>query len=153
MSAPIKPRNYVHGVNVVNIEDLRIARGKAERPLYAACKHKNLAYDQEERRVYCMDCESDVEPFDAFLILVERWDAAIRSLEKRMNAVREAEEHSLISRASKAMDHEWRSKKTAPLCPHCHEVLMPEDVLDNRLRRASKQLAVRKRKQAKEAQS
>lgn len=148
MSAPIEPRNYVCGVNVVNIEDLRIARGQAERP-YTACKHRNLSYDQNERRVYCLDCESDVEAFDAFLMLVERWDAASRSQEQREQAIREAEEHSLVSRASKVMDDEWRKQKTVPLCPHCSTALMPEDVLDKGLRRASKQLTKRKRQQTK----
>jgi hypothetical protein len=149
VSAPIEPRNYVCGVNVVNIEDLRIARGQAERP-YTACKHRNLSYDQNERRVYCRDCESDVEPFDAFLMLVERWDAASRSQEQREHAIREAEEHSLVSRASKVMDDEWRKQKTVPLCPHCSIALMPEDVLDKGMRRASKQLTKRKRQQTME---
>ncbi|WP_216179309.1 hypothetical protein [Verticiella alkaliphila] len=123
MSAPIQPLDFIAGVKVVDIGDLRVARGMTRRP-YSACKHLSLTYDQTERRIWCRDCETEVESFDAFMQLVNRhsqFDAKIERLQA-------AEKHTLFSRAGKTMDEAFRSRKMAPLCPHCKEMIFPEDV-------------------------
>lgn len=43
------------------------------------------------------------------------------------------------------MDEAWRSTKTAPLCPHCNNALLPDDVVGG-LASASKALVVAARK-------
>ncbi|QKH34627.1 hypothetical protein FOC84_06540 [Achromobacter pestifer] len=139
MSEPIVPMDYVYGMKVVNIGDLRVARGKSQRAP-STCKHVRLAFDTDERRVYCQDCEQDVEPFDAFLQLVERH----HHLDAKAERLREDAAHTVISRAAKRMDAAWRSKTMAPLCPHCTKAIMPEDVV-NGVGMTSKEWEVRRR--------
>lgn len=145
--APIEPQNYLYGLNVVQIEDLRVARGLTRRPA-SSCRHKKLVYDDKERRIWCSDCESEVEPFDAFVGLCEVFSAGINSLNRRRREVEEAEKFALRSRAAKVMDEAWRSTSMAPLCPHCNEALMPEDVAKG-VARASKSLIIARRNKQK----
>lgn len=144
--APIEPQDYIYGVNVVQIEDLRVARGLTRRPA-CACRHKKLVYDDKERRVWCSDCEAEVEPFDAFLGLVEVFSAGTNRINRRAAELAEAEKFQIRSRAAKVMDEAWRSTKMAPLCPHCNNALLPEDVVGG-LASMSKEfvMADRKRK-------
>lgn len=144
--APIEPKEYLRGVKVVQIEDLRVARGLTRRP-QSSCAHRQLVYDDKERRVWCSDCESEVEPFDAFIGLVQRLDGHIKNLKRREQAVKTAEAFALRSRAAKVIDEAWRSTKMAPLCPHCMTAILPEDVVDG-LARTSKSLAIAARKRA-----
>lgn len=144
--APIEPKDYLSGVKVVQIEDLRVARGLTRRPL-SSCRHQHMVYDNRERRVWCSDCESEVEPFDAFMGLVERMDDHIKRLKRREQAVKDAEAHVLRSRASKVMDEAWRKTSMAPLCPHCMAAILPEDVVTG-LASTSKSLVIAARKRA-----
>lgn len=124
---PIVPQEYLGGVNVVDIGDIRVARGKSRRP-HSMCKHKPLVYDQQERRIWCKDCEQDIEPFDAFKALVENFDAASKSLKRRAEAVAASEQHNIIRVAAKRMDEHFRRKNMVPACPHCGTGIFPEDV-------------------------
>jgi len=141
---PIDPVDFVHGPKVVDIGDVRVARGKT-RVSRQTCAHRHLVYDQAERRVYCTDCEQDVDAFDAFLQLVYQQDSAWRKIRRAWSEVKEAQETTLISRAAKAMDRYWRARKTVPNCPHCNEALLPEDVTGNQLTSSSKELAHKRR--------
>lgn len=141
---PIEPHDYLYGTQVVQIEDLRVARGKTRRPA-SSCKHKNLVYDNQERRIWCSDCENEVEPFDAFMGLVEVHDAAISDIKARLEKLREAEQYQLRSRAAKVMDKVWRSRTMAPLCPHCVRPILPEDVA-NGVAQTSRNVVVAQRK-------
>lgn len=125
--APIEPQEYIYGPKVIQIEDLRVARGLTRRPL-SSCRHKQLVYDDKERRVWCSDCESEIEPFDAFQMLCDVYGAGLRSLANRRRELAEAEAFQVRSRAAKVMDEAWRSTKMAPLCPHCMTAILPEDV-------------------------
>lgn len=147
-NAPIDPHPFSAGVTVVQIEDLRIARGLTRRPA-SSCRHRHMTYDERERRVWCRDCEAEVEPFDAFVYLVEVWESGSAKLARREAAIAEAEGHALRSRAAKVMDDAWRSRTTAPLCPHCREVLLPDDVARG-VASASRELAVRRRAACKD---
>jgi hypothetical protein len=126
--APIVPLDYLYGVKVVDIGDARVKRGKSRRPI-GTCAHKSMHYDQEERRVWCADCEATIEAFDAFTVLVENFDRQVKRLQDRENKIVEAEAATLVSRAARVMDAEWRKHKTVPLCPHCSEPLLPEDIV------------------------
>lgn len=142
--APIEPQEYVYGVKVVQIEDLRVARGLTRRP-GSSCKHKQLVYDDKERRIWCSDCEAEVEPFDAFTGIVEVFSAGMNSLKRRRSELGEAEKFQIRSRAAKVMDEAWRSTKMAPLCPHCMTAILPEDVASG-VSSTSKALAIAARK-------
>lgn len=123
---PIVPQNFLGGVNVVDIGDIRVARGMTRRPA-SACTHRRMVYDQKERRIWCQDCEREVESFDAFLILTEYHAAAVKDLQKRAAALKEAEEHKLRTIAAKEMDKAWQSRTMVPSCPSCGHGLFPED--------------------------
>lgn len=124
--APIDPREYIAGVQVVDIGDLRVARGETRRPR-SSCQHTNLVYDKKERRIWCPDCETEVEAFDAFMGIVEQFDGHIKRLKRREREVSEAEQFAARTRAVKALDKVWRSHHQTPVCPHCRDALLPED--------------------------
>lgn len=144
---PIIPHDYLHGLNVVDIGDIRVARGMSRRPA-KTCQHRRMVYDDNERRIWCSECESEVESFDAFLGIAKRMDAHIKSLNRRADAVKEAEAHAIRSRAAKVIDEAWRSKTMAPLCPHCNSAILPDDVA-NGVAMASKALVIAARKRSK----
>jgi len=123
---PVEERQYTYGFNVVDIGDLRIARGETRRPR-SSCKHLSLVFDEKERRVWCKDCEQEIEPFDAFKGLAEFFHAANAKLRDREEAVKEAEQFQLRSRAAKAVDKIWRTRTMVPCCPSCDKGLLPED--------------------------
>lgn len=62
---PIEDQNYLSGLTVIDIGDIRVSRGMTRRPV-SSCGHRRMAYDPKERRIWCKDCEKDVDPFDAF---------------------------------------------------------------------------------------
>jgi hypothetical protein len=123
---PIEPQEYIAGVKVVDIGDLRVARGLSRRP-HSSCEHKTMVYDQNERRIWCEDCEKNVEAFDAFVSLVEWHSKAANRIKERLNRVAEAEKNTVRSLAAKAMDEVWRSRNMVPACPHCGQGLFPEN--------------------------
>jgi hypothetical protein len=145
--APIEPQDFLHGPKVVDIGDLRVARGMTRRP-HSSCRHAHLVYDERERRVWCTDCETEVEAFDAFVQIVGHFSAAQGSIERRRQELAEAEAFALRSRAAKRMDEYWRSTTMAPLCPHCTRAILPEDVV-NGLAQTSKsfEFAARKKRE------
>jgi ribosomal protein S27E len=143
-STPIEPQDYLYGVKVVQIEDIRVARGMTRRPI-SSCKHRKMVYDDKERRVWCSDCETEVESFDAFIYLVEKFSAASSRINQRASDLAEAEKFQIRSRAAKVMDDAWRSTKTAPLCPHCNNAILPEDVVGG-VAKASKSIVLAARK-------
>jgi hypothetical protein len=123
---PIEEQSYVAGVTVVDIGDLRVARGMTRRP-HSACRHLRVLYDINERRIWCKDCETTVDPFDAFKNLVEWHFSALAGLEQRETRLKEAEQFQVRSLAAKEIDKAWRSRTMIPCCPHCHGGLFPED--------------------------
>lgn len=141
MGDPIIEQDFAAGVKVVHIEDLRIARGLTRRP-HSACRHVQLVYDGRERRIWCQDCETDVDAFQAFEMLVERWSAGVQSIERRQRQVEEAEARSLVSRAARVMDEVWRSRNMVPCCPNCSKPLLAERIVKG-IATMSKELALR----------
>lgn len=123
---PIEPQNFRSGVTVIDIGDIRVARGMTRRPA-SSCRHPKMIYDPRERRIWCPDCEKDVDPFDAFCRVVEHFDAANLQLTKRKERIDAAEQHHLVSLAAKEIDKAWRHRSMVPACPCCGEGLLPED--------------------------
>jgi Zn finger protein HypA/HybF involved in hydrogenase expression len=112
--------------------------------------HRQIVYDDKERRIWCQDCESEVEAFDAFIQVCSVFQGAKSAIDNRRKKLAEAEKFQLRSRAAKVMDEAWRSTKMAPLCPHCNVAILPEDVASG-VAMTGKQLikAMRERNSAK----
>ncbi|MDW5376795.1 hypothetical protein R6258_07660 [Halomonas sp. HP20-15] len=123
---PIEPRDYTLGLKVVDIGDIRVARGETRRPR-TTCRHRHMVYDQKERRVWCEDCESEVEAFDALMLIAEQMDGHIKRLQRREREVSESEQFAARMRATKELDRVWRTRNMTPTCPHCVTPLLPED--------------------------
>lgn len=123
---PIEPQQFLSGVTVVDIGDVRVARGLSRRA-YSSCPHLRLTYDEKERRIWCQDCEHDVEPFDAFTGLVGGYSRALKMVKAREVAVSELEAFKMRTIAARKMDEAWRHQKMVPACPYCHNGLFPED--------------------------
>lgn len=125
---PIQEVEFTYGPSVIDIGDVRVARGLSRRP-YSSCKHRALVYDSQERRIWCKDCEQNIDPFDAFVIVAEQCHGFLESLNRRAKQIAEAEAFTARSRAVKSLDKIWRSRNMAPCCPHCNRGLLPEDML------------------------
>lgn len=123
---PIEDQAYLSGLTVVDIGDIRVSRGMTRRP-YSSCNHRRMAYDPKERRVWCKDCEKDVDPFDAFKNLCENYHAAHEGLNRQRKEITEAAHFQCRSIAAKEIDKAWRHRKMVPACPHCSNGLFPED--------------------------
>ena len=121
---PIEEQEWLTGPKVVDIGDIRVARGLSRRPV-TMCRHRRLVYDLKERRIWCRDCENDVEAFDAFQIIVGQWWSAHDELDRQRREIDQAKEANLVRIAAKRMDDLWRRKNTAPACPHCSRGLLP----------------------------
>lgn len=111
---------------VVDLGDIRVQRGFSRTP-QRLCRHNQMIYALEERRIWCEDCRTTIDPFGAFVALAENHRRATETLNARVDALREAEAFAIRSIAAKKLDEAWRSQKMAPSCPHCHEALLPED--------------------------
>ncbi len=122
---PIDEPGFVAGVTVVDIGDIRVSRGLTRRPT-SSCTHRRMTYDHKERRIWCRDCEKDVDPFDAFVKLTEQYHFAFESLQQRRKELDEAERFQCRSIAAKELDKAWRHKQMVPACPHCGNGLFPE---------------------------
>lgn len=123
---PIIEPGYLSGVTVVDIGDIRVARGLTRRPA-SSCRHRALSYDANERRIWCKDCEKDVDAFDAFKLLVEQYSGARKALARREERLLEAEKFQVRSLAAKEIDKAWRSRTMVPCCPRCKGGLFPDD--------------------------
>lgn len=125
---PIIEQDFLCGVTVVDLGDYRVSRGFTRRA-YTGCNHHRLVYDNKERRVWCKDCERDVEPFDAFEILVNNFAAKDAKIKSREKELQEIETFKIRTIAAKTLDKAWRKKNTIPCCPHCNSAIFPEDFI------------------------
>ncbi|MGX5719908.1 hypothetical protein [Shinella zoogloeoides] len=144
---PIEEQPYLYGTTVVDIGDLRVARGMTRRPA-SSCRHARLTYDPRERRIWCKDCEKDVDPFDAFTVLVEQYDRACKDINKRADEIDEASRFQCRSLAAKKVDEVWRRRKVVPACPSCGHGIFPEDYADG-VPTVGREYALARRKAAK----
>ena len=106
--------------NVVQLTDVfkRVYKPKE-------CRHARLEVDDNNRRIACLDCEREIDPFEAILVLADktsewqtRWDAMRKDWRNlaqyvpRLLAVRELESM-------------WSGNRL-PLCPHCKQGVTAE---------------------------
>lgn len=139
---PIEPQDYRYGVTVVDIGEARVKRGMTRRP-YSSCRHHALHYDPKERRIWCADCETEVQAFDAFVILVENFHSAASMIEAARTEIKTARTANIHLIAARQMEKYWRRRNSVPACPHCHAGLLPEDV--DRMGSVSREIEVARR--------
>lgn len=123
---PIQEQEFLSGMKVVDIGDIRVSRGMSRRP-HSTCRHLNLVYDSQERRIWCKDCENNIDAFDAFKQLAENYDSALRHSKKIHADALAARDHHLHLIAAKNLEEMWRRRRVVPACPHCKRGLLPED--------------------------
>jgi hypothetical protein len=113
---------------LIDLAGVRIQRGI---PKYNPnqCKHKNILYhcSHSERRIWCSDCERDIEPFDAFMIFARQFEEMISEAQDMRQKAAEALRTTARLRATKVLDKAWSGNVMAVACPHCRGGLLPED--------------------------
>ena len=125
---PIVDVQFTYG-RIVDFGDMRVTRGMSRRPR-RQCEHGDLIYDQKERRIWCRACETDVDPFDAFVQTITRFNSGWNKVVRGWSQLQEAQKFTLRSRAAKNIDKAWRSKRGKPACPSCKEPLSFKDFGD-----------------------
>lgn len=140
---PIEEQEYIVP-QVIDFGDIRVARGMSRRPA-VQCVHNSLTYDLSERRVWCRDCETTLEGFDAFMVLVERWQMIDRDIRRKHAEAQEARASVVHRIAARELESIWRHKMAAS-CPHCNAGLLPEDV--ERCGSVSREIEIARRKRA-----
>ena len=123
---PIDEQEYI-SPQVIDFGDLRVARGMSRRP-HQNCPHLQLRYDLQERRVWCQDCETTVEGFDAFMSLVRSFQDMINSADAMLRQAEEAKAAVIHRIAARRVEKTWR-RKMAVSCPHCRRGILPTDSL------------------------
>lgn len=144
-NTPITKIDFLHGVKVVDIGDMRVSRGMTRRAP-AVCKHLHLTYCDAERRIFCDDCEKTISGYDAFISMIEFFDRQIKYLKAAEEKIKEAQQHNVRRMATKALDDVWQKHSSIPCCPHCNAGLLPDDFLKNRIKVISKEMEIARRK-------
>ena len=145
---PIEPMAFLGGVKVIDIGDLRVARGLSRRPA-SSCRHRRLHYDTKERRIWCADCEQNIEAFDAFELLCGQFHEASTQLKRRSDELAAAETHQLRSLAARQLDMAWQKRRMVPACPCCGQGLFPEDFKDGIMASLGREYAEAQRRRRK----
>lgn len=77
---------------VIDIGDIRVARGLTKGE---PCPHERLVYSVETRRVWCADCETDLAPFDAFVLICVDGKKELENLGERAEKAEKKLYHAL----------------------------------------------------------
>lgn len=118
------------GSPVIDLAEMRIAFGRGK-DFKKVCKHRSLTYDPSERRIWCKECESTVDNFDAFMTLVGHFHEMERAARAKLARAAEVEKATLVKKASRELDRRWNKRPPmAVACPHCRGGLLPEDFED-----------------------
>lgn len=112
---------------IIDIGYLRIARGYTRRPVMT-CAHHRLVIDDKERRLWCQDCEKEVDAFDFLRAFMRNYQLARIRFLKESEELNEARKFSARLIATRVMEKAWRKRSSVPVCPHCHHGIHPEDV-------------------------
>lgn len=123
---PIKPPKFIAHGNVIDLAGFKTQLVVTKRT--DECSHTRTGYSRTERKVWCKDCNTELDSFDVFLRLVDHYARATARLESEKERFQEQRNKALRSIAAKSFDDIYRSRKYVPACPHCKEALLPEDV-------------------------
>lgn len=110
---------------------IQISEARFERVHKGVCFHNNLCYDEMNEYVECKDCGRPVSPFQAFMVIMRAYRRGYELLKAKEQELNELENRGdlYLLKATRKIDHVWRSKRVVPLCPHCKEGILPEDGL------------------------
>lgn len=110
--------------DIIQIDSLKLKRVHKE-----FCQHINMSYDPLNEYVGCSDCGIQLQPFKAFMLLIDGYTKAVRRLDERRSELKEMEDRSELSllKATRKVDRAWRRKSMLPCCPHCSAAIAPED--------------------------
>lgn len=118
------------GQPVIDFANIRVAYGLPKFH-HKICKHQSLVYSRQERRIWCKECESTVDGFEAFMTITSHFHEMERSAQHRIREAQTALDATIVKRAAKHLDKAWnRRHPMAVCCPHCHGGILPEDFLD-----------------------
>lgn len=136
---------------LIDLAGVRMQRGYSK-PSGPRCKHLNLRYCTEkgERRVWCADCERDIDPFDALLVLADHFHEMLSAAHDMRREAAEALKQTARLRATKALDKAWSGRVMAVDCPHCRRGLLPEDFVTGGFGRQSRELELARRARERE---
>lgn len=123
---PIVPYEEGWAGAVVDLAGYKISRGRSTTPERNKCKHRNLVYSTDERRIWCDDCRKSVDAFDAFTQIARGLAEMQSAADSQLAEARDAMRSSAHRRAAKALDRAWHGGN-AVVCPHCRHGLLPED--------------------------
>jgi hypothetical protein len=136
---------------VIDLAGVRMQRGYS---LSTApkCKHLNLRYEHtlKERRVWCADCERDLDPFDALMVLADHLHDMLNAAKHMRQKAAEAVQAVARLRAVKALDKAWSGNVMAVDCPHCRGGLLPEDFVTGGVGQQSRELELARRARKRE---
>ncbi|NEI70981.1 hypothetical protein GR212_15480 [Rhizobium lusitanum] len=121
------PGSTPYSSPVIDFAQVRVAFGL---PKFhnKICRHRRLTYNPSERRVWCQDCESTVDNFDAFMTITSHFHDMERAAQAKLTRAAEAEKATLVKKATKNIDRAWnRQRPMAICCTHCGGGLLPED--------------------------
>lgn len=89
------------------------------------CRHAKLVVDTVNRRVECADCNREIEPFQAVLLLADRaseYQQTYDAMQRRHRDLAGWVPHLRVVRELESM---WCGKRL-PLCPHCKKGVTAE---------------------------
>jgi hypothetical protein len=126
--------------NVIEIGKLKVSR-ESRNPL---CRHNRLEYDTYNKTIQCRDCQAFIDPFNAFVSLVQHFEQGHARLSQARQELKEAKEKHLSLLAARKVEEAWRSRTMVPACPHCGDAIFPEDGFGGT--RLNKKMALERRK-------
>lgn len=136
-----------YGSPVVDFADIRIAHGL---PKFHAkvCKHSRLTYNRAQRRIWCSDCESSVDGFDAFMSVADHFQKMELAAQSKLQKAQEALDGTIVRRAARHLSRIWSGNQMAVSCPHCKGGLLPDDFENGGRSAWSRELELAKRAKA-----
>lgn len=126
---PLEPMPDPHGI-IVDFGSFKMRKGKTpynrEKDL---CKHTNVIVSQSDRRCWCEDCKTNLDPFEVVKRFLNEWTKIEQRFRSEHAKAQDALSSTVIRRAAKEFDRSW-GRRMAPCCPHCRRGLMPNDFAD-----------------------
>ncbi len=125
---PLEPLDSGGAFNaiVVDLAGVRMRRGRSK-PGVARCKHRNLTYCTNERRVWCDDCVRTIDAFDALMVVVDDFEKMQSDAQRKLDEATTARTSVLHRIAAKKVESAWSGREMAICCPHCNGGILPED--------------------------
>lgn len=120
--------------NVIPIRTIKIIRDKQK---YCECyepgtwprKPPRFELDKNNREVICKHCGNIVDAFDAITIMADRWEDVSEETERVLRQAKEIENYKPWLRVIKQFEHSIQHGKMIPVCPHCDQGILLEELV------------------------